>query len=163
MHFPVMIISEQPMGWEEIYDRIGHYNEDEDDPMYREDWPHKFDYWAQGGRYDWMLGGELSCKLSDFPMIRPEDTEEELKRKCEHLWKAWKENPKGQTCEECFRTWYCFCLVLPDGTWLEPGRNAWWLGTWAEKQEDIDWVVEFGKIIDSYPGDWYINIVDCHD
>ena len=80
-----------------------------------------------------------------------------------HLWKAWKENPKGQTCEECFRTWYCFCLVLPDGTWLEPGRNAWWLGTWAEKQEDIDWVVEFGKIIDSYPGDWYINIVDCHD
>ena len=96
-------------------------------------------------------------------MIRPEDTEEVLKRKCEHLWKAWKENPKGQTCEECFRTWYCFCLVLPDGTWLEPGRNAWWLGTWAEHQEDIDWVVEFGKIIDSYPGDWYINIVDCHD
>ena len=121
MHFPVMIISEKPMKWEDVYDRIGHYNECEDDPMYLEDWDHKFDYWSQGGRYKWMLGGEASCRLADFPMIRPEDTEEELKQKCEFLWKAWKENPKGQTCEECFRNRYCFCLVLPDGTWLEPG------------------------------------------
>ena len=163
MHFPVMIISEQPMKWEDVYDRIGHYNECEDDSMYLEDWDHKFDYWSQGGRYKWMLGGEASCRLADFPMIRPEDTEEELKQKCEFLWKAWKENPKGQTCEECFRNRYCFCLVLPDGTWLEPGRNAWWLGVLAEEEEDIDWVVEFGKIIDSYPRNWYINIVDCHE
>ncbi len=43
MHFPVMIISEQPMEWEDVYERIGHYKEDEDDPMYLEDWDHKFD------------------------------------------------------------------------------------------------------------------------
>ena len=52
-------------------------DEDEDDPMYLEDWDHKFDYWSQGGRYAWMLGGECSCRLSDFPMIRPEDTQED--------------------------------------------------------------------------------------
>ena len=158
-----MIISESPMDWDDVYERIRPYSGDDCDPLYDENGDHKFDYWAQGGRYAWMLGGKLSCRLGDFPMIRPEDDEETLKGKCGHLWQAWKENPKGQTCEECFRTWYCFCLVLPDGTWLEPGRNAWWLGEGAKLEEDIDWVAEFGKIIDSYPKDWTINIIDCHD
>ena len=44
MHFPVMIISEQPMEWDDVYDRIGQYSEDEDNPMYQEDGDHKFDY-----------------------------------------------------------------------------------------------------------------------
>ena len=158
-----MIISESPMDWTDISDRIGCYSADEDSPAYDPEGDHKYDYWSQGGRYTWMLGGKCSCTLADFPMIRPEDTEAELRDKCPHLWQAWKENPKGQTCGECFRTWFCFCLVLPDGTWLEPGRNAWWLGAWAEKEEDIDWVAEFGRIIDSCPRDWYINIIDCHD
>ena len=90
MHFPVMILSEKPMTWEDIYDRIGPYTEVEDDPMYQEDHDHKFDYWGQGGRYAWMLGGDLHRKLKDFPMIRPEDTEEELREKCPALWEAWK-------------------------------------------------------------------------
>ena len=162
MHFPVMIISEKPLDWDGVYDLIGPYSEVPDDPMYQEDHDHKFDYWAQGGRYDWMLSGDLHRALKDFPMIRPGDTEETLKLKCPRLWEAWKKNPQGQTCEECFRTWFCFCLVLPDGTWLEPGKYAWWLGAYVKYEKDIDWVAEFGKILDSYPRDWYINIVDCH-
>ena len=163
MHFPVMILSEKPLDWSGIDDLIGPYTEDAESPMYDDDQDHKYDYWSQGGRYSWMLGGNTSCTLEDFPMIRPDDTEEILKQKCPHLWEAWKKNPKGQTCEECFRTWFCFCLVLPDGTWLEPGKNAWWLGALVKYERDMDWVVEFGKILDSYPRDWYINIVDCHD
>ena len=163
MHFPVMLISEHPMDWNDVFDRIGPYNEDPEAPLYREDYADKFDYWSQGGRYSWMLGGDFCCMLKDFPMIRAEDTEEDLKRKCEYLWQAWKKDPKGQTCLECFRNWFCFCLVLPDGTWLEPGRNAWWLGALAAEEKEIDWVAEFGKILDSYPPEWYINLVDCHD
>ncbi|MBQ7183306.1 MAG: hypothetical protein IJR97_04905 [Clostridia bacterium] len=162
MHFPVMILSEKPMTWEDIYDRIGPYTEAEDNPLYQEDHDHKFDYWGQGGRYAWMLGGDFHRALRDFPMIHPEDTEEELRAKCPALWEAWKKDPKGMTCEECFRSRFCFSLVLPDGTWLEPGKSAWWLGALAAYEKDIDWEVEFGKILDSCPRDWYINIVDCH-
>ena len=164
MHFPVMIISEKPLDdLFDVLDVIGPYTEDPDDPCYVEDHDHKFDFLGLGGRYDWMLNGESSCTLEDFPMIRPEDTDEDLKRKCPRLWEAWIKNPQGETLRECFWNHFCFCLVLPDGTWLEPGRRyAWWLGTFAEYEKDIDWVVEFGKILDSYPRDWYLNLVDCH-
>ena len=112
MHFPVMIISEKPLDWDEICDLLGPYTENSDDPMYEEDHDHKYDYWGQGGRYDWMLGGEVNCRLEDFPMIRPDDTEKVLKQKCpvfgKHGRKTHRVRPARNASEHgTASVWYC--------------------------------------------------------
>jgi len=60
------------------------------------------------------------------------------------------------------RTMRPFVLVTPEGKWIEPGRDAWWLGGLSAKEEDIDWRKEFSRIIGGYPETYRATVIDCH-
>ncbi|MCR5796160.1 MAG: hypothetical protein K6G61_12540 [Solobacterium sp.] len=60
------------------------------------------------------------------------------------------------------RTMRPFVLVTPEGEWIEPGRDAWWLGAAAAKEADTDWREEFSRIIRGYPDTYRATVIDCH-
>ena len=60
------------------------------------------------------------------------------------------------------RTMRPFVLVTPEGKWIEPGRDAWWLGALAAKEDDTDWRKEFSRIIGGYPETYWATVIDCH-
>ena len=127
----------------------------------------KWDFWGYGGRWMKILNGECMCRLKDFPRIRNEDTEEILKEKFPMIYEGWEgkaadRGPGSSAFLQFLKTHYCYALVTPSGDWIEPGRYAWWLGALAAKEADIDWVEEFNRILDGFPGDYYANLIDCH-
>ena len=127
----------------------------------------KWDYYGYGGRWSAILNGEIWCRLKDFPRIRNNDTEETLKEKFPALYEKWEKHEKtpvsgSRAFFQFLKTRYCYVLVTPSGEWIEPGRYAWWLGTSAGAEKDIDWIEEFNRILDSYPGDFSVTLFDCH-
>ena len=172
MHFPVMVITETEPDdyYSEIQDLLRPYREGDDDDPDVERKGYKYDYMSCGpGRWDLLLNGRAGCPLKDYAMIRNTDTEEDLQRKFPECYRYWLEEKEKNglkdysSAMDYFKKRWCFSLVTPDGEWKEPGKLAWWLGTFIKYEPDIDWVDEFGKIIDSYPGDYWITLVDCHD
>ena len=127
----------------------------------------KWDFWGFGGRWVSILNGNVECRLKDFPRIRNEDTEAVLKEKFPMIWEGWAEkNEPRPTNSRAFhdflKAYYCYALLTPSGEWIEPGRYAWWLGTAAEKEENIDWPEKFNPILDSFPQDYKVTLIDCH-
>ena len=55
-----------------------------------------------------------------------------------------------------------FVLVTSEGEWIEPGRDAWWLGTLAFQEKDTDWRQEFSRILKEYPETYRAVVLDCH-
>ena len=162
-HYTVAVFSHSI---DEIEELLAPYNENNADegeynPLA------KWDYWGYGGRWTSILNGENWCFLKDFPRIRNEDPEAVLKEKFPQLHEAWESKFKAPgsdsgTFLQFLKKHYCYALLLPSGEWIEPGRYAWWLGALAEKEEDVDWVEKFNEILDRYPGDYWIQLIDCH-
>lgn len=153
----------------------------------------KWDWYVIGGRFKNLLKikGEntLSCdseKISnvDFEYKKPEyieyqkkfwefatgeiqPTEEEKKQ---YLWGlcpskesligryGTKENYLKKMSE--MRT---YAILLPDGTWYEPGKMGWFGLSNAETDAEREFDENYFKILDREKyKDYYITIVDCH-
>lgn len=167
MHFPVMVIFES--GAEsDLIDLLAPYNENLTTDEFGDNPLSKWDYYGFGGRWTAILNGETWCYLKDFPRVRNEDSEAVLKEKFPQLYELWLKYDKtplsgSDAFLKFIKTKFCYALLSPSGEWFEPGRRyAWWLGASAGKEEDIDWVEEFNKIMDGYPGDYYVQLIDCH-
>ena len=83
------------------------------------------------------------------------------------IWEGWaeKKEPRptnSRAFHDFLKAYYCYALLTPSGEWIEPGRYAWWLGTAAEKEENIDWPEKFNSILDSFPQDHKVTLIDCH-
>lgn len=110
---------------------------------------------------------EYQKKFWEFATGEIQPTEEEKKQ---YLWDlcpskeslidryGTKENYLKKMSE--MRT---YAILLPDGTWYEPGRTGWFGLSNAETDAEREFDENYFKILDREKyKDYYITIVDCH-
>lgn len=68
-----------------------------------------------------------------------------------------------ETYARCRAGFYTFAVLLPDGTWHEPGQMGWF-GCSSETDEDgLAWEKNYVKnFLESADPNWTLTIVDCH-
>ena len=68
-----------------------------------------------------------------------------------------------KTYARCCASFNTYSVLLPDGTWEEPGEMGWW-GMSSESHEDgLAWELNYvDKYLKSVNPDWTLTIVDCH-
>ena len=63
--------------------------------------------------------------------------------------------------KKCVDSCFTSFAVIKDGKWYERGSMGWW-GCVGDEKDDAIWNAEFGKLIDSLPGDTLLSAYDCH-
>ena len=119
-----------------------------------------------GGRWGGLLNGKPDCRLADFPRIREGETESTLAGKYPILHGKWRKEYEGRPGSPGFADYLIkyasYALATPEGECHEPGTEANWYGPRINPPEKGIWTERFNRILDSYPQDWYVTLVDCH-
>lgn len=77
-------------------------------------------------------------------------------------WRNFLNGEKSVRLSEHPKDRNCYAVLTPDGKWHESGRMWWWGFSMASKEEQDAWPENYWKIINSFPKDYYITVVDCH-
>ena len=101
-------------------------------------------------------------QVKDVPRINLAAPEEKLRQQFPLIWHRWEQhildcssNPnwsqEKRTFAEFLFTWTPWAVLKPDGEWIE-----------QEGKFNTQWNDEYNKILDSFPGDYYLTCVNIH-
>lgn len=69
----------------------------------------------------------------------------------------------AETYAKCASSFSTRAVILPDGSWHEPGQMGWFCATSESDEEALDWNLHYKeRFLDTANPDWMLTIVDCH-
>ena len=69
----------------------------------------------------------------------------------------------AETYAKCASSFSTRAVVLPDGSWHEPGQMGWFCVTSESDEKALDWNLHYKeRFLDTANPDWMLTIVDCH-
>ena len=142
----------------------------------------KWDWWMIGGRFSNILDGEMQSTVGYLKKLNnslPKDlSEEELKEKYKEEYKNYQilitegDFYKEEYYQQKYPTFKDFILtrltqstyavLTPEGEWLEPGTMGWFGMSNASIEDERNWPEKFNEILNKYPDNYWITVVDCH-
>ena len=90
----------------------------------------KWDFWLIGGRWSRIMNGNDYMPLKEFPRVRPNDTEDDLRKKFPMIASRFKDmfdlgNMDGgilrnnsETLADYINERYSYAILTPDGVWF---------------------------------------------
>lgn len=148
----------------------------------------KWDWYSIGGRWSGELKKKNSNEYFNTLQVKDWDTtpDEETINAHKRFWELAVEHQEPTEDEKPFFSLYnenyyiekyktkenyaniasefqTYAVLMPDGTWLEPGKMGWWGVSHSTIDEALSWEENYKtNIIDKLDPEWYITIVDCH-
>lgn len=136
----------------------------------------KWDYYGIGGRWEKMLivGNGLHVNSAKVKDIRWDLMEEENKSKLKPFDKFLKDTyysdeyikkryPTEEDYIKTFTKFSTYAALMPDGTWIEPGKMGWWGLSSATAKEETEFEKNYEEnILKKVEPEWQLTIVDCH-
>ena len=128
----------------------------------------------QNAKFDYYLINQLpfnkentkTCLVKDICFEPNKSQQDKIISKCKQDWESIQTlhmlyNNNFTDYVNSFLFFYTWAIVLPDGTWIEPGQVGWFGTSSASIEDAVKWCKNYQEFLKDYQN-CYATLLDCH-